>query len=224
MRKTAETRLAVFDCDGTLADGQAAICAAMEAAFADTGLLPPQRASVRRIVGLSLPVAIRQLAPDITDAKVAEAVEAYKSAFRAARQDGSLHEPLFDGIAPMLHRLNEAGWVLGVATGKSHRGLTSLLAANRLAPLFATLHTADHYPSKPHPAMLEAAMAATLALPSDTLMIGDTVYDMHMAAAAGARAIGVGWGYHEPDELMAAGAIAVAATTRDLERMIYEQA
>jgi len=224
MRKTAETRLAVFDCDGTLADGQAAICAAMEAAFADTGLLPPQRASVRRIVGLSLPVAIRQLAPDITDAKVAEAVEAYKSAFRAARQDGSLHEPLFDGIAPMLHRLAEAGWVLGVATGKSHRGLASLLAANRLAPLFATLHTADHYPSKPHPAMLEAAMAATLALPSDTLMIGDTVYDMHMAVAAGARAIGVGWGYHEPDELLAAGAIAVAATTRDLERMIYEQA
>jgi len=217
-------RLAVFDCDGTLADGQAAICTAMELAFAETGLAPPQRHAVRRIVGLSLPVAIRQLAPDVPDAQAAEAVEAYKSAFRAARMDGSLHEPLFDGIAPMLHRLHAAGWLLGVATGKSHRGLTSLLAANQLAPLFATLHTADHHPSKPHPAMLEAAMAATLAQPADTLMIGDTVYDIHMASAAGARSIGVSWGYHEADELLAAGALAVAETPEELERMIHERA
>lgn len=217
-------RLAVFDCDGTLADGQAAICTAMETAFAETGLPAPPRVAVRRIVGLSLPVAIRQLAPDAPEEQAIAAVEAYKAAFRAARMDGSLHEPLFDGIASMLQRLHAAGWLLGVATGKSHRGLTSLLAANQLGPLFATLHTADHHPSKPHPAMLEAAMAATLAQPAATLMIGDTVYDMHMASAAGVCAIGVSWGYHETDELMAAGAVAVAGTTAELERMIHERA
>lgn len=213
-------KLAVFDCDGTLADGQAAICTAMELAFAETALPVPARAAVRRIVGLSLPVAIRQLAPDAPEDQQLAAVEAYKTAFRAARMDGSLHEPLFDGIAALLHRLHSAGWLLGVATGKSHRGLTSLLAANQLSPLFATLHTADYHPSKPHPAMLEAAMDAVLAQPAATLMIGDTVYDMQMALAAGTRAIGVAWGYHEVDELLAAGADAVAETPEELESLI----
>jgi len=220
MAGSETVRLVVFDCDGTLADGQAAICTAMEQAFADTGLLPPERHAVRRIVGLSLPVAIRQLVPDAPEDQLMAAVEAYKTAFRAARLDGSLHEPLFDGIAPMLRRLHAAGWMMGVATGKSHRGLTSLLAANQLSPLFATLHTADYHPSKPHPAMLEAAMDAVLAAPSATLMIGDTVYDMQMAVAAGTRAIGVAWGYHEVAELLSAGADAVAQTPEELEAMI----
>ena len=213
-------RLAVFDCDGTLADGQAAICTAMELAFAEAGLPVPERHAVRRIVGLSLPVAIRQLVPTAADDQIVAAVDAYKTAFRAARLDGSLHEPLFDGIAQMLHRLHDAGWTLGVATGKSHRGLTSLLAANQLGPLFATLHTADYHPSKPDPAMLEAAMDAVLAQPAATLMIGDTVYDMQMAVAARTRAIGVAWGYHEVAELLSAGAEAVAETPDELEAMI----
>ncbi len=123
-------------------------------------------------------------------------------------------------MASLLHRLHSAGWLLGVATGKSHRGLTSLLAANQLAPLFATLHTADYHPSKPHPAMLEAAMDAVMAEPAATLMIGDTVYDIQMALAAGTRAIGVAWGYHEAAELLAAGAEAVAQTPEELESFI----
>ncbi len=214
------TRLAVFDCDGTLADGQAAICTAMEAAFGEAALPLPARAAVRRIVGLSLPIAVRQLAPQASTDQQVMAVEAYKTAFRAARMDGSLHEPLFGGIDAMLRRLHGSGWVLAVATGKSYRGLTSLLEANRLSPLFSTLHTADHHPSKPHPAMLEAAMDAVQAEPAATLMIGDTVYDMQMAMDAGTRAIGVAWGYHEAAELLAAGAEAVAATPEELEAMI----
>jgi phosphoglycolate phosphatase len=216
-------RLAVFDCDGTLADGQAAICSAMQAAFADTGLPVPARPAIRRTVGLSLPVAVRQLAPSADESRRALVVDAYKTAFRAARLDGSLHEPLFDGIADLLRRLHGAGWRLAVATGKSHRGMTSLVAANRLDGLFGSLHTADHYPSKPSPAMLEAAMHAALAAPAATLMIGDTVYDMQMAAAAGVRAIGVGWGYHDEAELLASGADAVAATPQELEALIHER-
>lgn len=216
-------RLAVFDCDGTLADGQAAICLAMEAAFAETGLPIPARSDIRRIVGLSLPVAMRQLAPGADGDTQAQMVEAYKTAFRAARLDGSLREPLFDGMADLLRRLQGAGWLLSVATGKSHRGMTSLIAANRLDGLFTSLHTADHYPSKPDPAMLDAAMATAQVAPAATLMIGDTVYDMHMAQAAGVRAIGVDWGYHEAAELIAAGADAVATTPHELEALICER-
>lgn len=213
-------RLAVFDCDGTLTDGQAAVCVAMEQAFAACQLAAPTRHAIRRSVGLSLPQALAALAPDATPGEQAELVDAYKSAFRAARADGTLHEPLFDGIASLLERLKAQGWTLAVATGKSDRGLRLTLAAHGLSGLFATLHTADRHPSKPHPAMLEAAMAAVSAEPANTVMIGDTVYDMHMASAARTRAIGVDWGYHGADELLAAGARAVAQDPLELGDLI----
>ena len=210
------TRLAVFDCDGTLSDGQAAVCAAMEAAFAEAGLPAPDPHRVRSIVGLSLPQAIARLAPDAPRDLQSHVVEAYKQAFRRARMEGSLDEPLFDGIADLLARLHRSGWILGVATGKSDRGLTSCLTTHGVFDLFLTRQTADRHPSKPDPAMLEAAMAEAGAAPGDTVMIGDTVYDIDMARAAGCRAIGVAWGYHAPEELLAAGAEAVAATPAEL--------
>lgn len=209
-------RLAIFDCDGTLVDGQAAICNSMETAFASAGLPAPDRHEVRRIVGLSLPQAIRLLAPDAEEALHHRAVDAYKEAFRACRLEGTLEEPLFYGIAEVLVRLAEGGWTLGVATGKSDRGLASCLAAHGLADHFITLQTADRHPSKPHPAMLEAALVEAGAEAADAVMIGDTTFDMEMARAAGVRAIGVAWGYHTESELREAGASHVAATPAEL--------
>ena len=214
------TRLAVFDCDGTLSDGQAAVCTAMDVAFAEAGLPAPDRHKVRRIVGLSLPHAIAQLAPDAAPDVQMAAVQAYKHSFRSARLDGSLHEPLFDGIEELLGQLHQAGWVLGVATGKSDRGLRNCLANHGLLGHFLTLQTADRHPSKPHPSMLEQAMADAMTGPGHTVMIGDTAYDIEMAKAAGARAIGVAWGYHEASELLAAGAESVAATAAELGEML----
>jgi phosphoglycolate phosphatase len=196
----------VFDCDGTLVDGQASICEAMEAAFAAHGLRAPDRHHVRRAVGLSLPQAVRRLLPDLADEVHHAIAEEYKLAFRAARSEGRLEEPLFDGIADTIASLRTAGWLLGVATGKSDRGLIHCLATHGLGDAFVTLQTADRHPSKPHPAMLEAALAEAMADPGDAVMIGDTAYDIAMARAAGVRAIGVAWGYHDPAELMTAGA------------------
>jgi phosphoglycolate phosphatase len=209
-------RLAVFDCDGTLVDGQADICAAMELAFAAVGLTAPDRHDIRRIVGLSLPQAIRFLAPEADSTRQAAAAEAYKGAFRAARAEGRLAEPLFPGIAKMLDRLRGDGWLLGVATGKSDRGLSHCLAEHGLTDHFLTLQTADRHPSKPHPAMLMAALEEAGALVPDSVMIGDTAFDIEMACAAGVRAIGVAWGYHTTQELREAGAAAVARTPADL--------
>lgn len=213
-------RLAVFDCDGTLVDGQSAVCEAMEAGFAAAGLAAPPRHEVRRIVGLSLPVAIRNLAPDADEDQCALAVASYKQAFFAARQEGRLSEPLFDGIRDLLSQLQGAGWKLGVATGKSDRGLKGCLAVHGLSSLFCTLQTADRHPSKPHPSMLEEAMGEALARPEHTAMIGDTAYDIEMAAGAGTRAIGVAWGYHSPAELLAAGAEAIAETPAHLGELL----
>ena len=213
-------RLALFDCDGTLVDGQAGVCNAMEAAFADAGLPAPDRHQVRRIVGLSLPQAIRLLTPD-SDEQVRQAIDAaYRERFRAAREAGLLVEPLYDGIADLIARLSASGWILGVATGKSQRGLEHCLAAHGLTAHFATLQTADHHPSKPHPAMITAALAETGAHPKQTVMIGDTGFDMAMAQAAGVRAIGVDWGYHAAAELLGAGAEAVAVSPAHLEELM----
>ncbi|QIQ86897.1 HAD-IA family hydrolase [Erythrobacter sp.] len=214
------TRLAVFDCDGTLVDGQADVCWAMERAFARAQLPAPDTALVRRMVGLSLPVAVRELAPDLDEAKAREVTEFYKSSFRARREEGLLDEPLYDGVADLLARLHADGWSLAVATGKSDRGLAACLAGHGIADLFISLQTADRHPSKPHPAMLEAALFEAGAQPEETVMIGDTSFDMQMAAAARVPAIGVAWGYHSPAELLATGAREVAGTVRELAAML----
>ncbi|HUD28035.1 MAG TPA: HAD-IA family hydrolase [Novosphingobium sp.] len=209
-------KLAVFDCDGTLVDGQAPICEAMEAAFAAFSLTPPSRGAIRRAVGLSLPQAIRQLLPESDAERQNAMAEAYKLSFRTAREQGRVAQPLFPGIEDTLRGLHAAGWTLGLATGMSDRGLGFCLEANGIADLFVTLQTADRHPSKPHPAMLEQALAEAGALPGEAVMIGDTAYDMRMAAAAGVRGIGVDWGYHHPRELAEAGAEAVMESPAQL--------
>jgi phosphoglycolate phosphatase len=203
-------RLAVFDCDGTLVDGQADVCWAMERAFRRASLAAPDPAAVRRIVGLSLPAAVRALAPALADDRVAEVSEFYRSSYRARREEGLVDEPLYDGIAELLAALHGEGWQLAVATGKSDRGLAACLATHGIADLFVSLQTADRHPSKPHPAMLEAALFEAGAQPHQAVMIGDTSFDMLMARSAGVRAIGVNWGYHAPHELLASGALSVA--------------
>ncbi|MEL7718515.1 HAD-IA family hydrolase [Citromicrobium bathyomarinum] len=213
-------RLAVFDCDGTLVDGQAAVCDSMEVAFAEVGLPQPNRNAVRRIVGLSLLQAVRQLVPDAEHETTLEVVEAYKASFRATRESGALREPLYPGIRETLHTLRDAGWSLAVATGKSDRGLIATLAANDLSDLFESLQTADRHPSKPHPAMLEAALVECGAQASDAVMIGDTSFDIDMAKGAGVAPIGVAWGYHEPAELLRAGAVSVADAPSQLTELI----
>lgn len=209
-------KLAVFDCDGTLVDGQASICEAMEAAFAAFNLPAPPRGMIRRAVGLSLPQAIRQLLPDSTSEQQHAIADAYKDAFRTARSEGRVVQPLFPGVEQTLRALHGAGWTLAVATGMSDRGLTHCLANNGITDLFVSLQTADRHPSKPHPAMLEEALFEAGALPEEAVMIGDTAYDMQMAVSAGTRAVGVDWGYHHPHELEAAGAEKVVESPAEL--------
>ena len=217
------THLAIFDCDGTLVDSQATICDAMEHCFAGAGLPAPDRAAVRRIVGLSLPQAMRALLPDADHAHHRALAEAYKASFHQLRCDGRVEERLYEGVAEMLATMAEDGWLLGVATGKSDRGLRLVLDHHGLAHRLVTLQTADRHPSKPHPSMVERAMAEAGAAARDTVMIGDTSFDIAMARNAGVRAIGVGWGYHEPAELIAEGADAVATTPAQLPALCAKE-
>lgn len=203
-------RLALFDCDGTLIDSQASICLAMEHCFAHQKLEPPARPAIRRIVGLSLVEAIAQLLPAAEDDLHRHLAEEYKRAYFRLRTAGHIEdEPLYDGILEAIETLDANGWLLGVATGKSDRGLIRVLEAHGLRQRFVTLQTADRHPSKPHPSMIETAIAEAGASPETTVMIGDTSFDMAMAVAAGAHPLGVAWGYHTAHDLHAAGAVRV---------------
>lgn len=214
-------KLALFDCDGTLVDSQDNICRAVEEAFGNAALPIPPRDAIRRIVGLSLVEAMRVLLPGADDARHQALANDYKAVFFRLRAGGGLaEEPLFPDMIAALDALEADGWLLGVATGKSDRGLAHVLGAHGIAGRFATLQTADRHPSKPHPSMIETAMADAGSAPNTTVMIGDTSYDMHMARAAGARALGVAWGYHPPSELTDAGAHAIACDVAALPRLI----
>ena len=214
-------KLALFDCDGTLVDSQHNICRSVEEAFALAHLETPDRGAIRRIVGLSLVEAMRTLLPDGDDALHKSLAADYKATFFRLRASGAMaEEPLYDGIADLLDVLAADGWRLGVATGKSDRGLAHILAHHGIADRFVTLQTADRHPSKPHPSMIETAMAESGSTAETTVMIGDTSYDMLMARAAGARALGVAWGYHPVDELKAAGAHAIAHAVAALPRLM----
>mgnify|MGYP001250040533 CR=1 FL=1 len=196
-------KLVIFDCDGTLVDSQHLIVACMNEAFAGLGRPAPSREATLSIVGLSLFEAFATLtSPD--DAAIPALIEGYKNAFHVQRLKPDHAEPLYEGVREVVDWLAGENVALGIATGKSQRGVRIVMTHHGLFDRFATIQTADDAPSKPHPAMIRQAMAAVGAEPADTVMIGDTTYDIDMAHAAGVAAIGVSWGYHAPDMLLRA--------------------
>lgn len=203
-------KLILFDCDGTIVDSQHAISAAMEAAFSAHGLAAPERSHIIEVVGLSLVSAVRELIPDREPDLINAIAETYKEAFATLRRKATHEEPMFPLARETIHALAaRPGVVLGIATGKSRRGVDAIIERENLHRLFETIQTADHHPSKPDPSMVHQAMSETGARPDETVVIGDTTYDMLMALNARAKAIGVTWGYHPRTALGASGAHAL---------------
>ncbi|MFP5329440.1 MAG: HAD-IA family hydrolase [Alphaproteobacteria bacterium] len=216
------TRLAIFDCDGTLVDSGAAIYRALAETFDLHALKLPPPPESRKVIGLSLAEAMAALVPDACAEDHLQLAETYKRCFFQARQRGEVEEPLYDGILELLDAMESDGWLLAVATGKSDRGLQHCLERHGIHARFVSLQTADRHPSKPSPQMALAAMADAGAEPGRTIVVGDTSFDMAMARAAGAAGIGAGWGYHDADELSAAGAAAVAEAPSDVAALAKE--
>jgi phosphoglycolate phosphatase len=211
--------LIIFDLDGTLINSEAILLGAQVETFARHGLVHPGREAGLGIVGLTLDIALMQLAglaePD-------EALTAtYRDVFSAMRQqaetDASLAEPLFPGVSETLAALAACtGLKLGIATGKSRRGAEYIIERHGWQDLFATVQTADDAPSKPHPGMILRAMAETGAVPERTAMVGDSSFDIEMAVAAGVVPVAVSWGFQPPANLVALGARHVLDRSTDL--------
>lgn len=215
-------KLAIFDVDGTLVDSRQIITQAMAEAFENEGLPPPDYHKTRQIVGLSIYEAIDRIAPrDIDSDSLERLVEGYKTAFVARRRAGAVAEPLYNGIYDLLHALKDAGWKLGMATGKSRKGVEAFLKKYDFAPLFDTSFCADDGPGKPNAFMVLANLEA-LSIPAQrALMIGDTTFDMLMAKAAGVRDIGVNWGFHTEGELQSVDTSFIASSVQALSDIIF---
>jgi phosphoglycolate phosphatase len=203
-------KLIIFDCDGTLVDSQHLIVAAMTNAYAAHGIPLPTREVLLSVVGLSLVEAFTKLGEGLDGFPAESLAGHYRDAFHAMRAPGSPIEPLYPGAADVIAELaRRDDIVLGIATGKSQRGVRLVLGHHGLLDHFITIQTADDAPSKPDPGMVLAAMRDAGAAAEDTIVVGDTVYDIAMARAAGAAGVGVTWGYHPGAALAEAGALAV---------------
>ena len=214
-------KLVLFDVDGTLVDSQNIIVAAQRMAFAAHGLEPPSREMSLSIVGLSLIEAFTVLVG--SSGPVESLAEAYKDAFATLRQDPANAEPLFPGAGECLDRLSgREDVLLGIATGKSRRGVSHLLERHDWHKVFATIQTADDAPSKPHPGMILQAMEELGVMPQDTVMIGDSSYDMAMTRAAGVLSIGVSWGFQPVAALTEAGAGHIVHSYAELEPVLRD--
>lgn len=217
-------RLVIFDVDGTLIDSQAHIVAAMNGAFEGLGLTPPTRDDTLSIVGLSLPVAMDRLAPDAGSTTRAALVEGYKDGFMRLRlENGKALSPFYPGAQEMLKTLaTRDDLLLGIATGKSRRGMDHLMEMHGIRPLFQTVQVADDHPSKPNPSMIHACLSETGVDTTHAVILGDTVFDMEMGHNAGIPAIGVNWGYHSAENLTRAGARVVLDSFGQLDGVLTE--
>ncbi len=211
--------LILLDIDGTLVDSQDFIVEAQRRAFEANGLPAPERQRALSVIGLSLLEAFTALVGK--DAPVENLAQAYRSAWHQMRADPNFEYSFFEGAHDFVRLLIERGDVqLGIATGKARRGVVHLMDRTGWHDHFVTIQTADDHPSKPAPDMILKAMEETGTPPERTMMIGDTTYDMQMAKAAGAHAIGVAWGYHQREALIHAGAELVVDDFPHLTRAI----
>lgn len=206
----------VFDWDGTILDSAGAIVRAIQAACRDLGVAVPSDRQASHVIGLGLLDAMRHAVPDLAPEKHREMADRYR--FHYLSGDHEL--TLFNGIREMLERLQSAGHILTVATGKSRLGLDRALAYSGLAPLFQASRCADECHSKPHPQMLEELMAEFAVVPGATLMIGDTSHDLLMARNAGVDSLAVTYGAHTHDHLLEFQPLACLHTVPELDQWL----
>jgi phosphoglycolate phosphatase len=212
--------LLVFDWDGTLMDSAAAIAASLQAACCDLGFPVPSDDNARFIIGLGLSDAMMHILPGLQPAEYPKVADRYRHHFLLRDRDTAL----FEGAADAIRELHAGGFLLAVATGKSRRGLDRALNATGLASYFHATRCADEGFSKPHPGMLRELMTELGVAQDKTLMIGDTTHDMAMAQNAGVARLGVAYGAHPGDDLLAYAPVACVNGFSELRTWLIRNA
>jgi phosphoglycolate phosphatase len=216
-----DLRLLVFDWDGTLMDSIGAILACTRQALADAGLAPAPDATLKRAIGMGLHESFQSFHPLEDSSRHAIAVERYRHHWLNYYKD---HPVLFPGVAQTVAELRDRGYLVAIATAKSRRGLERELVSTGLQPYVHASRTLDEAPPKPHPQMLLDLIGELEVTPEQTLMIGDTTYDLEMARHAGVRAVGVLSGSHDEAELREEGPLACLPSVVDLPLWLMGEA
>lgn len=212
--------LVIFDYDGTLVDSFVANHEAMVLAFKNFENPPPPEVNLCEMMGLPVAEQVVVLAPEARPDEWLALENSYRQ-HRLGRVDPP--EPMFPGARACLDALNRDGILMAVATVKSAKGLRATLDRHGLHRHFVTQQTGDHHPGKQNPAMVLASLAEAGVDPENALVVGDTRFDMEMAVDAGVASFGAAWGYHNTQDLMAAGALAIAPDFTTLTEMISER-
>lgn len=212
----SQVRLIVFDWDGTLEDSTSSIVDAIEQALILIGKVPPDRQAMKDIIGLNAIQGLAALYPD------EDAHQLARECANAA-QNAPRHSQLYPGVREVLQQLSDGGFWLAIATGKARGGLDHALQVHELTSLFLTTRTADDAPSKPHPAMMDSILRELGVEPHEAVMIGDTSYDLQLAANAGVRSIGVSCGSHSEQSLQDTGlAVAILSDVTKLPDLFID--
>lgn len=214
-------KLFLFDCDGTILDSVGIIHDAMVRTLGEAGYDLPSQIQTQSIIGLSLDLAIARLLKRDVDGEIEKMSVRYKQHFQMLYNRPGFSQSLFDGMGELVEFYARAQNVdLGIVTGKSRRGMDMFFDKHGFRESFRSIRTADDCPSKPHPAMVLECCAELGFLSSNTIVIGDSVFDMQMAKSAGAQAIGVAWGYNDVVMLRDAGADEIATDAAHLKQLL----
>lgn len=216
--------LVIWDMDGTLINSYAVITESMIEAFQKCELTPPNPKDVAQIVGLSLPFGIAQLAPGKSSEILANLEQAYRDAFFRRRTQPDFEEPLFDGMLDLVQSIDEMGVHQAIATGKSRRGLDTVIAHHGFDRWISFSICADDGPSKPNPFMIERCLEFFGEEKRRAIMIGDTGHDLLMAKNAGIDSVAVTWGFHEREFLRACDPAFMVDDTRQLTAIVSKLA
>lgn len=210
-------KLVVFDWDGTLVDSVERIVSCLKHASQEVGLPLLSDSEYCDVIGLGMSEAIKQLYPTFSASNICRFMDAYRHEFFNRYQGPP---PLFDGVSDVLASLREEGYLLAVATGKSRKGLAGELDVRDIADFFLATRCADETRSKPDPMMLYQLMGELRCDAADVLMIGDSVYDMEMAANAGVDRLAVTWGVHGRDRLVSFKPVRVTDRVSEIEEFL----
>lgn len=194
--------LYIFDWDGTLCDSLSLITETIRQSCLQMGLPVRPEEERRSVIGLGLKEAMMALYPELPSEEIDQLIESYRKIYVADNQEQP--SKLYEGVLETLDELKTAGHQLAVATGKGRRGLDRVLSGLGMENYFDYSRCSDETRSKPHPLMLNEIIKESSARVEETMMIGDTDFDLLMAKAASVEAIGVSYGAHPLARLEAA--------------------
>jgi phosphoglycolate phosphatase len=217
---SSDLRLAVFDLDGTLIDSASSIVEGITACWQACGFPTLDPSQARRVIGLPWDRSMQVLLPGSGERELGLVRAYYEDVMAGRRAPPPRREPPFPGACETLAELADAGVLLAIVTSRGSHRVHEILASCGIANHFVTVKTVDHGPGKPNPFLLLRAMDEAGVTARQTLMVGDTTYDMLMACNARTAAVGVSWGVHDVHELEAAGADRVVGRFEDIPPLV----